>query len=78
MNGQPRILLKTIGAFTRPIVTKRLDDGPKRCIQTRWSAFLSSGSLTRLWTGRCWPCHIHATRGGAERSVTATCPFPLP
>src|SRR5262249_32752000 len=34
MNGQSRILLKTIGAFTRPIVTKRLD-GPKRCIQTQ-------------------------------------------
>ena len=28
---EPRMLLKTIGAFTRPIVT-RLLDGPKRCI----------------------------------------------
>lgn len=34
-------------ARTRPIVTERLD-GPKRCIRTRRSASVSSGSLTRL------------------------------
>jgi len=30
VDSEPRMLLKTIRAFTRPIVTKRLD-GPKRC-----------------------------------------------
>jgi hypothetical protein len=30
-DSESRMLLKTIRAFTRPIVTRRLD-GPKRCI----------------------------------------------
>jgi len=46
-DSESRTLLNTIRAFTRPIVTRRLD-GPRCCTKTQVVGMPIIGSLTRL------------------------------